>query len=425
MAKVSYKIRSKENKVQPIYIYFSAARGVTPSCKTGLVIQTDNWSTVKKLPKNNDSQNKQITQDLKRLDSHIIECYNTANSNGATINTEWLKKAVDSHFNRSTKEEQDRTTLVNYYQHMIDLAPTRTHQNKTGLSDSRIKGYKTAKTVIENFQKYKNTTYTLNDVDVAFSNDFNYWLLQVKKYSANYSGKQIDELLAICNFAEKNGEKVNPLFKHIDRYKEKEENRFIVTLSLEELKKIKEKEIIQPYLINTRKWLLIGCEIGQRGGDLLELTKDNFRKEGDLLFVDVTQQKTKKEVTAVIINEDVKNIVLNDMPHHISDTKFNKYVKILCKECEINNVVEGNKMNPITKRKERGMYPKHEIISSHSCRRSFATNYYKKIPTAVLIEITGHSKESEFLSYINKKRDKDDNARLFVEYFKSAFKKLN
>jgi hypothetical protein len=35
-------------------------------------------------------------------------------------------------------------------------------------------------------------------------------------------------------------------------------------------------------------------------------------------------------------------------------------------------------------------------------RRSFATNFYGKIPTTYLIYITGHSTEAMFLNYIGK-----------------------
>ena len=59
-------------------------------------------------------------------------------------------------------------------------------------------------------------------------------------------------------------------------------------------------------------------------------------------------------------------------------------------------------MNPETNRKEKGMYPKYELVTSHICRRSFATNFYAKMPTALIIRVTGHSTEREMLNYIAK-----------------------
>ncbi len=57
-------------------------------------------------------------------------------------------------------------------------------------------------------------------------------------------------------------------------------------------------------------------------------------------------------------------------------------------------------MNPKTKRKEYKVFEKHELISSHTCRRSFATNLYGKLDNLTIMGITGHKTEAEFLKYI-------------------------
>jgi hypothetical protein len=61
------------------------------------------------------------------------------------------------------------------------------------------------------------------------------------------------------------------------------------------------------------------------------------------------------------------------------------------------------------------MYPKYELITSHTMRRSFATNYFEKIKTPILMEITWHSRESTFLSYIVENPNKDAIADVFME----------
>ena len=48
-------------------------------------------------------------------------------------------------------------------------------------------------------------------------------------------------------------------------------------------------------------------------------------------------------------------------------------------------------------------------------RRSFATNFYGKIETPLLMNITGHSKESTFLTYIGTHQNKDTMADLFMK----------
>ena len=52
-------------------------------------------------------------------------------------------------------------------------------------------------------------------------------------------------------------------------------------------------------------------------------------------------------------------------------------------------------------RKKVGNFPKHELISSHTCRRSFATNNYLiGIDTLTIMQVTGHTTEKNFLNYI-------------------------
>jgi integrase len=44
---------------------------------------------------------------------------------------------------------------------------------------------------------------------------------------------------------------------------------------------------------------------------------------------------------------------------------------------------------------------KFKLISTHTARRSFATNCYKKnVPSIVIMGVTGHKTESSFLKYI-------------------------
>lgn len=45
--------------------------------------------------------------------------------------------------------------------------------------------------------------------------------------------------------------------------------------------------------------------------------------------------------------------------------------------------------------------PKYKLVSSHTARRSFATNaYLAGVPTISIMKITGHKTESAFMKYI-------------------------
>ena len=59
--------------------------------------------------------------------------------------------------------------------------------------------------------------------------------------------------------------------------------------------------------------------------------------------------------------------------------------------------------DPEKKRKATGKYPKFELITSHIGRRSFATNHYGKFTNHVIMQVTGHQTERQFLDYIGKR----------------------
>ena len=89
------------------------------------------------------------------------------------------------------------------------------------------------------------------------------------------------------------------------------------------------------------------------------------------------------------------------MPKAITNALFNKYIKEVCREVGFFDKIEGELMNTNTRRKERGIYEKWQLISSHTCRRSFATNLYlMNFPTLSIMKITGHTTEASFLKYI-------------------------
>ena len=435
MATIKYRIRSEANKDVSIYIYLSTGRDKTfLETSTGFTINPNDWKLIKTkknnpkdkkkksgigFPKQNSRETKQTFSQLNKLEVFIFDEVNSAQSKGQLIDVDWLKEKINQCFNRVKKT--DNSILINHIQYIIDNANTRKIKgsNKIGLSKRRVTGYKSFKKVMEEYQKHLKKKIYFQDISKAFVDKFIIWLVNTKIYSTNYAGKQIDNLKTVCLDAEKLDIKVNSYVKQIEGFKEQNEDRFIITLSFEELEQIRTADLKLEALKNARNWLLLGCEIGQRASDLLKLTKDNLRHKAGRIYFDIEQQKTGKFVTVGVIAPHVIDIVENNFPYPISQQKLNKHIKDVCELAKIKDEVKGKKYDKKTARKKLDFYPKYDLITSHTFRRSFATNYYKKIPTAVLIGITGHSKESLFLEYINRREDKDLNADLFMQFYET------
>ena len=196
-----------------------------------------------------------------------------------------------------------------------------------------------------------------------------------------------------------------------------------IYLNLFDLQKIRTCVIENKSLDNARKWLLLGCLTGQRGGDLLNITEDNFTHIEGLEYVQIKQKKTGKivEIPITGILEEINEIRTNGLPYKISVQKLDKYIKEVCKLAGITEPIEHSKVCMIdakgniiepnnkgeypckgVKRTVKGVFEKWQLVGSHTCRRSFATNLYGKLETVFIMKMTGHTKESTFLAYIGK-----------------------
>lgn len=446
MAKIKFRLRSTANKNVSVKIRVSLGRGNDLELSTGFSVNPKDWSDKTDFPKQTTEENKILSNNLKKLEAFVLVNLNKDLSDAILIDSNWLETKINNCFNRVVKT--DRGLIINHIQYIIDNANTRKVKTnggfKIGLSASTIKNYTLFKNIFSEYQTVIKKQIQFIEITKPFVEKFTNWLINNKKYSTNYSGKQLEILKTVCIDAEKNEIQVTPYSKIIQHFRESEKDRYIQTLSFDELELIKNVDLsnteqlnqfkknnpelaknlsITPEsLKNVRNWILLGCEIGQRGGDLLEITNENIRYNGKNYYIDIIQQKTNKSVTIGIIAPHVIDIIENNLPQKIPHQKLNEYAKVICKLAGIVEVVKGVKLNTGTNRKELGNYPKYELIASHCFRRSFATNYYKKIPTPILINITGHSKESLFLTYINKREDKDANADLFMQFYEDLHK---
>lgn len=427
MATVNFRVKGKRNP-SPIYLQFRHENKHNIWKKSGKVIDPNNWNAGKKKPFLRSPELKDLAKDLRDLGNHLTDSFN--DTSGGNIDGDWLQREIDRFNGNLLPEEVRSDLLVDSIQHIIDTASVRENsKGGLGLSKSRVNSYKNLLNIIKKYQGRKKIR--VQDVDINFGKSFLHWMINKKKYSEGYARKKIDDLKTVCGDAEINGLVVNSQLKKVRGGKTK--NGHIVYLSSKELNQISNAKIKSSALRNTRKWLLLGCNLGQRGQDLLNLSEKNFVTRRGLELIELTQQKTGKQVTIPVL-PTTQEILMEGLPYKISLQKFNDQLKELCKQAEINDMVVAGKITMVDKegneipkdkngkytekgekRKIIGSFPKHEVISSHVCRRSFATNNYGKLPTPLLMQITAHSTEKMFLGYIGK--SSMDYAQQIADYY--------
>lgn len=417
MATVNFLVKGKDNPAT-IHVRFKEGNSTHDITKnTGKVINPKYWSKTKKAPMPKSEHLKNLASDLRKLKEQIIDSFSETPS--PSINGDWLQKQIDIHNKVYIPEEREIVSeyLIDAIQHIIDTSNLRENsKGSLGLSKSRVNSYKNLLKIVQAFQGRKKIR--IRDVDIQFGKKFLEWMITNRHYSEGYAKKKIDDLKTVCADAAINGLEVSHQLKKVKGGKSR--NEHIIYLSPEELEQIKQTSLSKPGLINTRKWLLLGCNLGQRGQDLLNLTEENFVTRKGLDLIELTQQKTGKRVTIPVL-PTTKEILHDGLPYPISLQKFNDQLKNLCEEAKIIEPIYGGKVTMVDKegneipkdkngkykdkgekRKILGTFPKYQLISSHVCRRSFATNHYGILPTPLIMQITAHGTEKMFLQYIGK-----------------------
>ena len=314
-------------------------------------------------------------------------------------------------------KRKDSVLFLDYLEHFISNSATKRVQGygTVGLAKNTIRTYNSLHRVVKAFEFAQSVILYIDTIDKYTAESFTLFLKIDQHYSDNYCGQLLKLLKVILRDAVKSGLEVHPYSIYIESFKEKSSDRILHILNPAEIKALKELRDIPEVCTDSYRWLLVGLSIGQRVSDLLNLSPNNLRQAPTGLYIDILQQKTKKAVTVGVADSLVIKILENEFPRRVSQVVFNKQIKALCKLAGIEDLVSGFKNNPKTRRKEIVNAPKYEFVTSHIMRRSFASNYYGKIETPLLMNITGHSKESTFLTYIGTHQNKDALADLFMQ----------
>lgn len=401
MATIKYLIQSTSDTAG-IYVRLREGRILDIKAKTTFLISSKDWSNSKGQPRNlKDEQQKSLNGKLVRFKADLLNHYNNT-PNKFEITTQWLKDFI----NPVQKASETPEKLVEYYDYYA------MHKNSS-IGYTTKKKLRVQKNLIIKFQKETKVEYLIRDVGPAFRLKLEEFCLS-QNYSRNTISQVIKSIKTICYHAQENGIIINQQLKSLRVKWEKADKTY---LSFKELNMIEKAKLATDNLNTARDWLLISCETGQRVSDFMRFTKAMIRIEEGKQLIEFTQVKTGKRMT-VPLSKRVQAILKKskgEFPKRLSDQKYNLFIKEVCRQSGLREKVKGSIKNPENERKQSGIFEKWRLVTSHIGRRSFATNYYGRIPTALLIAATGHSTEKMFLEYIGK--SDSERAIQLAEYF--------
>lgn len=355
----------------------------------GVSPKTNTFSTKKQRFKSMSTNATEYNTHLDKYDSIIKELYAKQKTAGNILPKTDFLKLVEATVSGTT---YSKMTFQNFTAHFLK-------NSKTRLKPNTIKSYKTSIRDFVEYEKYRKTKLNFNSFDLNFYDDFQDYHFNYKKNGKNTFGNRIKHLKSLLNNAYERGLISNLTFRKFKKPSVKTDD---VYLTFDEYIKLDKVQLDNSKLDVARDLFLIGCETGLRFSDFSQLQKSNIQNNN----ITIISEKTN-EPLSIPLSPMAKKILKKynyELPNIKVNARFNKHIKVVCMQAGIDDVISLKKdiNGRITNIKRK----KYEWVSSHTARRSFATNYYMEPDTHIydLMCITGHKTEKQFLNYIKKNK---------------------
>jgi integrase len=430
MASIYLSLSTKEDvtKKREILIRFSHGR-INQRAKTNIFIPAEYWDD--KTQEIIIPNYRLMNDEKKELKQYLTDQSEKLNTLTATVQTiftatdknsiepDWLKIAIEKYNfpeRYAPQVEETTKTVFKYVDEFINEISNR-KDKETGLplTKNTIKQYKVFEKHLKNFaQNIRKKDFDFSDIDQSFYDKF-VSFLQGKSFAQNTVGKTIKVLKTILNEATVQGYNPYAYYNSFHVFKEDADTIYLNEAELQQLKDTDFSKML--HLDRVRDWFLLLAWTGSRFSDLEKIAKTDIKDD----FIAFRQQKTNEKV--VIPLHPVVSEILEkhnySLPEQISNQKFNTYIKEACRIAGINGTetmtrTVGGEL--VTEK-----FEKWQLISSHTGRRSFCTNMYKRgLPALMIMSISGHRTEKSFLKYIKVKQN--EHAEMMKKAWENMYK---
>ncbi len=394
---IHFKLRSqgKSDPVITLQIFDSRFIGRKFMYSTGATVKASLWDKRRNRTKAAPAQPYEdellmLNKHLDRLEKCVIEFLSERHNNKSIDRHElktYIQNSMVDEIDDRSKEIKKESEFSKLWEHFIQ-------SGKSSSGEPITSGTKRSKTqtlrLVEKYCLKKKLSLSFEKIDMTFYHDFDQYM-QEQGLNSNTRGKHFKEIKAILREAEDRDIKVNTAFrkKSFKVVRTKPDN---VYLNDEEIKKIFNLKFT-PGLERQKDIFIMACYVGARHSDWNQIRNENIIVEGGKEMLRIKQTKTG-EVAHVPVHSAVRAIInkyKGTPPPVITNQKFNEALKVICKKSELGTVNIGN-----------NLVEKWTEISTHTARRSFATNAYlsRTMDVYQIMKCTGHKTEASFLRYL-------------------------
>lgn len=362
--KVHFYLKNTKSTTPTLIVASISFNSTKYRTSTKLSIEPKYWSKSKQLVKPSYPNYTKYNSLLNDISTKLESKYLEYKSNHNILDSKSFKEYLNN--------KQKHT--YNQFNCIIDVMYRYKQEKSLRMLKSSLKTYNSS---IENVKRFEHTiNYNgLLDLDKFINDYINYELKNNNKM--NTIMKRIRHIkTALSYFNVKGYSNIS-----VDRI-----NTHHVYLNTVEIQSIMGLVIENRHIENSRRLFLIQLHTGLRVSDLMSLP---FGQISDIISINI--QKTKQPIQ-IPIHPNIKNII--NLPYPISHQKYNKNIKHICYLANITNNASIIQHNNIVSK------PKYKLISSHTARRSFATNNLTLLPEQYIMKLMGISNHSTFIKYI-------------------------
>ena len=387
---------AKETLIYLFFIYYNNRFKYS----TGLTILPKNWNAKAQKARENKSfvGYSEFNSYLNRLSIETQNFYRQSITNGFLPTISDFKNHLDKNVTFRAKLDpiKEKPSLMAFFAILIN-------EKKNTLSINTIKTHETTLNHLKSYIKSRKIILDYESINFEFLSDFSKFMYDPPyELSTNTLSKYIKSLKMVLNEATEREYNNYKLYQN-SKFTVKTEKVHDIYLTQSEVDAIYYLDLTsQPKGYETvRDLFIIGCCTGLRFSDWHRVRKDQIQTMDGKEVLTIITEKTHQTVSFPI-HRYIKELLTkydNKLPKPLSNQKTNDYLKDIGQWAGITQTI----ILPTSKagkREDKEKF-KYEHISTHTARRSFATNaYLAGIDSLLIMSITGHTTEREFLKYI-------------------------
>lgn len=419
MAEVRFNLRNKKLEKAPIYLIYTinGKRLVYPVREK---IPPNYWSDAMMQVKASAGKAiaTKINAKIKNMRRFVYESEAKLHNSGKKPNKYLIRELLEEKFG-DQKNQQDNSLKLETFEEYIDWF-IEDREKSPHFRKGTVKRYKLFRNHWSAFSGRKKTPFAKLTVKLLEK-----FAQHLRKHKNEYSDNHIHALIKIAKTILNDAYEREVLRKQPHKsklFKHSQKPADNIYLTTEQLKKIYKLKLPQEGKVSIyRDLFIVGAFTGLRYSDFTRIVPENimqiWNKENESTkVIKLFMQKVNDHVIIPIhpiVEEILKKHNYNLSKYKVVNQVINRDLKRIGKlACIDEEIIKAVYRNGVADEKS---YKKYELITTHTARRSFATNAYKAgIPAISIMKITGHKTTESFMKYICV--DEEENAILMAQH---------